>query len=45
MTRLHLIREKAPDPKPYYVIQRVACDECNEWVYLVHLDLPPEDPK
>ena len=42
---LHLIREKAPDPKSYYVIQDVTCDECGETVYIIHLALPVEDSK
>jgi hypothetical protein len=42
---LHLIREKQPEPKPEYKFVRVWCDHCAQWLWLVHLDLPPENPK
>jgi hypothetical protein len=42
---LHLIREIPPTPKKGYMINQVFCVGCQKPVFLVHLDLPPEDPK
>ena len=42
---LHLVREIAPDPKPEYHMTKVWCPGCEAPVTVIHLDLPPEDPK
>ena len=43
---LHLIREKPPriEGKPY-IIQASWCPECKQAVYIIHLNLPPENPE
>lgn len=42
---LHLIREVPPDPKPEYELVTVWCPGCAGPVTVVHLALPPEDPR
>jgi hypothetical protein len=42
---LHLIREVVPDPKPEYQIHPMWCPSCSGLVFVIHLGLPPEDPK
>lgn len=42
---LHLIREKQPEPKPQYKFVKVFCRHCGRYIYVVHLELPPENPK
>lgn len=39
---LHLVREKRPDVKD--LVMKVYCSACEEEVYIIHLDRPPEDP-
>ncbi len=44
---LHMIREKDPRPlaskahKPFLV----HCQYCNEGIWVIHTELPPENPK
>jgi len=42
---LHLIREKQPEPKQEYKMLKVFCPHCQMWIWVIHLDLPPENPK
>jgi hypothetical protein len=46
---LHLIREKRPtvqyDEDPTFRTVEVWCPHCGKPLYLVHLELPPIDPK
>jgi hypothetical protein len=42
---LHLIREQEPSDKPYYKKFKVWCPHCKAWLTVIHLDLPPENPK
>ncbi len=39
---LHLVREKEPDIKDPLI--EVYCPGCDEFVYVIHLNRPPEDP-
>ena len=43
MAHLHLIREVKPETKPHYKFVTVWCEHCNAEIYVIHLDLPPED--
>ncbi len=42
---LHLVREKKPDEKPEYKFVQVYCHHCKKDIWIIHLDLPPENPK
>jgi len=42
---LHLIREKKPEEKPEYKFVKVWCPHCDMWIWVIHLDLAPENPK
>jgi hypothetical protein len=46
---LHLVREKRPtvqfDEPATYQVTEVWCPDCGKPVHLIHLELPPMDPK
>jgi hypothetical protein len=42
---LHLIREKQPDARKEYKFLKVWCPHCEMWIWVIHLDLAPENPK
>ena len=42
---LHLVREERPPIKPGYRILQFYCPVCLKAIYVIHLDLPPENPK
>ncbi len=44
-THLHLIRESEPSVQPHFQTMKVWCEDCHAPVYVIHLNLPPEDPK
>ncbi len=43
MAHLHLVREVEPDVLD--PIQRIYCSACRDYIYVIHLDRPPEDPE
>lgn len=42
---LHLVREKQPDARKEYQFVKVWCPHCDMWIWIIHLDLAPENPK
>ena len=42
-THLHLVREKEPDINDRLI--EVYCPECDDHVYVIHLNRPPVDPE
>ncbi len=45
MKSLHLVREQEPEDKLEYHIERTWCFHCMAWIWIIHLNLPPEDPQ
>jgi hypothetical protein len=41
---LHLVREKQPDARKEYQFVKVWCPHCDMWIWVIHLDLAPENP-